>query len=242
MTKPIPSFIACAALVLAGASATPLANAASIQINTGVSAGGTTLAAGSIDPFWSISTDGINFSAAKVAYPGAYPNFNSGQTCCGMDSVSADAAWITTPSVVSTSPTTGWGISNTVYARKLFDLSGYDLGTVSLSGSWRVADTDYGIYINGNLVSGTNNHAYAFAQDQAFSLSAGSGYFVAGNNTIELRGQSVNNVWDGFWLAGTVGGQAAPITAVPEPETYAMLLAGLGLLGFTVRRRKDFTA
>ena len=29
------------------------------------------------------------------------------------------------------------------------------------------------------------------------------------------------------------------VTAVPEPETYAMLLAGLGLVGFTARRRKQ---
>lgn len=28
------------------------------------------------------------------------------------------------------------------------------------------------------------------------------------------------------------------VTPVPEPETYAMLLAGLGLVGFAVRRRK----
>lgn len=28
------------------------------------------------------------------------------------------------------------------------------------------------------------------------------------------------------------------IAAVPEPETYAMLLAGLGLIGFSARRRK----
>jgi len=29
------------------------------------------------------------------------------------------------------------------------------------------------------------------------------------------------------------------VSAVPEPETYAMLLAGLGLLGFMARRRKE---
>lgn len=28
------------------------------------------------------------------------------------------------------------------------------------------------------------------------------------------------------------------VAAVPEPETYAMMLAGLGLIGFTARRRK----
>jgi hypothetical protein len=30
----------------------------------------------------------------------------------------------------------------------------------------------------------------------------------------------------------------AYIAAIPEPETYAMLLAGLGLMGFVARRRK----
>ncbi len=31
---------------------------------------------------------------------------------------------------------------------------------------------------------------------------------------------------------------APPVTAIPEPETYAMLLAGLGLMGFVARRRR----
>ena len=31
-------------------------------------------------------------------------------------------------------------------------------------------------------------------------------------------------------------------TPVPEPETYAMILAGLGLMGFMARRRKQNAA
>jgi hypothetical protein len=42
----------------------------------------------------------------------------------------------------------------------------------------------------------------------------------------------------------TVGGQASyggniVATPVPEPETYAMLLAGLGVVGFLARRRQS---
>jgi len=39
---------------------------------------------------------------------------------------------------------------------------------------------------------------------------------------------------EGSWTALKSG----VITAVPEPETYLMLLAGLGAVGFAVRRRK----
>lgn len=39
-------------------------------------------------------------------------------------------------------------------------------------------------------------------------------------------------------LGNPVLASASPPPPVPEPESYAMLLAGLGLLGFTVRRRK----
>lgn len=41
----------------------------------------------------------------------------------------------------------------------------------------------------------------------------------------------------GPWSPGE--GEIDAIAAIPEPETYAMLLAGLGLLGFAARRRKQ---
>jgi len=42
--------------------------------------------------------------------------------------------------------------------------------------------------------------------------------------------------------SGGYGGDqnyTVPVAAIPEPETYAMLLVGLGLVGFTARHRKD---
>ncbi len=36
-----------------------------------------------------------------------------------------------------------------------------------------------------------------------------------------------------------VGNVANPVTPVPEPETYALMLAGLGVVGFMARRRKN---
>lgn len=44
------------------------------------------------------------------------------------------------------------------------------------------------------------------------------------------------DLW-GNWLMS--GSQISLVPAVPEPETYVMLMAGLGLIGFASRRRKN---
>jgi hypothetical protein len=48
-------------------------------------------------------------------------------------------------------------------------------------------------------------------------------------------------VTDGSFT-GTMTPISIDVAAVPEPETYAMMLAGLGLIGFAVRRRKQKAA
>ena len=65
-----------------------------------------------------------------------------------------------------------------------------------------------------------------------------------GNGVVQFTGTFSSISWtDTFenFYAFTVGVNG-PIGAVPEPESYAMLLAGLGLLGFVARRRKQKAA
>lgn len=45
--------------------------------------------------------------------------------------------------------------------------------------------------------------------------------------------------WDGIWESGTLTFQYASTEAViPEPATWAMMIAGFGLVGFAARRRR----
>jgi hypothetical protein len=68
-----------------------------------------------------------------------------------------------------------------------------------------------------------------------------SWYFADGNQNFKLALSPDTDV-----LYAGIGSQAVSdpavsyqVGAIPEPETYAMMLAGLGLLGFMARRRKQ---
>lgn len=67
------------------------------------------------------------------------------------------------------------------------------------------------------------------AKKDAWSLDLGS--VAPTMHTIRVDGISMS----GGKFTGSIGAQ---VTAVPEPSTYALLLAGLGAVGFVARRRK----
>jgi hypothetical protein len=83
---------------------------------------------------------------------------------------------------------------------------------------------------NGFLLVGSQDTTYHSALDQAWGFSGGPHTLLAGTYTLQVLG----------YVAANAGGSYSAtlaVDAVPEPATYGMLLAGLGIMVFVVRRR-----
>lgn len=105
-----------------------------------------------------------------------------------------------------------------------------------------------------NAVSGTLNNYGQNVTFSAFNLYQG-GTLPADKIATGSTGSSYSEFFyagpvpGNYWLnvagsrAGSIGSYSGNISVnpVPEPETYAMMLAGLGLLGFSARRRNNNT-
>jgi len=82
--------------------------------------------------------------------------------------------------------------------------------------------------LNGNLAA--NRTAGLTQTVQSLSWSTGS--------TLWVRWAEVNNTGSDHGLAIDNVAFSATVSAVPEPQTYALMLGGLGLVGWMARRRK----
>ena len=127
----------------------------------------------------------------------------------------------------------------TVYS-ELAHMYQNNLGVKGRYNTSGVYQPDWGVFGNGtgggqkDFALVKNLQSYAYWSGTAYAPDPASSAWYLSTDT---GGQSYNlqNVGFHAW-AVRPGDVAAPI---PEPETYAMLLAGLGLLGVVARRRKQ---
>ncbi|MBS1143272.1 MAG: hypothetical protein H6R14_678 [Proteobacteria bacterium] len=136
-----------------------------------------------------------------------------------------------------------------IFTANVTTLASVTVGYDPLSGQSEAASANITMSVSGNGASGNGS------QNSSDSLSASAGGWwwyptlpLTQSNSAILAGSFVNtsagDLSGAFQLGATVNGytnvvaSAVSVTAVPEPESYAMFLAGLGLIGAVARRRQ----
>lgn len=92
-------------------------------------------------------------------------------------------------------------------------------------------------YTTGAAATATLGYTYGTVGDATYSLGSGWGFgpVTDGTLVITFAGLGLQGLYDESWGIDNVKIDVS--TPVPEPEGYALFLAGLGLLGIVVRRR-----
>ena len=115
-----------------------------------------------------------------------------------------------------------------------FDLTGFNASTASFSGRFLVDNQVSSIALNGNTIF--SGPAGGFGGGDWTNFAAVSG-FVNGVNLLQ-----VNAVNFGQARGNPAGLRVefvdSSVAAVPEPATWALMLAGFGMTGFAMRRRR----
>lgn len=206
---------------------------------------------------------GMGLASSVGANVFNYSHQYSGAPLGGGSSLSSATSWITASFVDLAAQTvqltvSAPGLAAGQYVQSLY-LNVKTVAAPSLTFSW-VSGPTAAIGLGGNNFAAGGGgfydtkmsfspNAFTSAQQSIYTITGPAGLSSASFNAISAptnsqgKGSAPNGTFisAGHILGGGVGGQGAwvsPTAPVPEPETYAMMLVGLALVGFVVRGRK----
>ncbi|MFZ2538609.1 MAG: FxDxF family PEP-CTERM protein [Oscillospiraceae bacterium] len=129
--------------------------------------------------------------------------------------------------------------------QQTFNLASASIGSLSWfysprPGNTEVGVNDYEVLLNGsNIYTLTSSIGNATGNTIWTEFTVNNLNLLAGDNTLTFKSIFVPGVvvHEGANI-DNISLTATSVAAVPEPETYGMMLAGLAMLGFVSRRRR----
>jgi hypothetical protein len=180
-------------------------------------------------------------AALAITMPGAAQASYYGDVA----TITSHANFIFSPTGSSNSSVVGGGTEYTYTTTDVFDQV-WTVNVDILQDQFKVSFNEATRGSEGNLSSGSNIFEIdiSFTGSQISALSLGNytttSHYSEGSGLSSFGLSGTNSAHFAFhkMYAGDEYTFNAPAAAVPEPETYAMLLTGLGLVGFAARRKR----
>jgi len=109
----------------------------------------------------------------------------------------------------------------------------FDTYTFTITGTSTISGGAFPAFISGFTAVLQDSTFASIGTDTTPSDGFSFSGLAAGNYAISFLGFPTSSTLSAY------GGVVTAVTTVPEPETYALMLAGLGVMGFVATRRRS---